>query len=367
MRKVCYSSVAFLAILSSLCYGQEKYQIEDIFRYLPEGYYYAIQYTSLHDIKKADRLDEYHILTRMDVGKMFPFLEDYTSDIEAVTLAVISNIEPGSLAESAHDIDEINKEESLPSGGTRITVLEIPNVTDIEKNLRAKGDVTVKVTLRKIPVYSAKTKEPISRDIYFACLVDEGYMLITSGIKYLRAMLKAGNGQSFSFLDGDDFKDLVTVLPDLGTYWEAKFYRPSGKVWLHTFLKRGESDRKIETLRKRIEKAPLLKVSTLYFDDEILEREYAVYASIADADDADPAGVFGSGNLILKNKDMTEHLKYIDSKRKYSKEGNCLISEIEINKEYLDKEKEYTERMIEYSKKLREEREQEKEARKQSR
>lgn len=337
--------VTFLLSLSvSIAIAQTIDNAEDIFRWLPNGYYNNIEHINWDKIiqKKMDKKLEFLIRTNQKrIAKPLP--ARFSDGVQYVTTASRYRVEPDSMLENERKYSGAKREDRNVFG-FEIDHLLIFQITGAkllaEESLKAEEFERTDEILLGQPILHFSRVHAITKKLrkFYIYITDLDEILVSESLEMLKKMVTAGTGMELSFLDEADYVDFVSLVPSLGMYWEVNFSVTHHRILLEFYIKRKLESDKLDELKEIIKYSPVYEIHSYHYDSDLYLRQYAYFNDPTYARDTPPEEAFTTTKPPpYAPPGELEYYKIFHDNRKVTVEGNLKIAEVKLDDERLEK------------------------------
>jgi hypothetical protein len=372
MNKTVPSLLTALLLLSALttAAAQERPRADEILRWFPFGYYSEIT----HRDDSLLRTGEAWPLFKEFLDRPDPFSGESAlppslkEGIESTTVAQLLRLNQHEI--KAADLKDLGstekkstekkseegaKEEPRPAlnelpEGTSLTFMA--NVGDklcvcrydildtrIEEALK-KGEIAdTGKRLDGRPVYQFRGEDDQEgyKGVY-AYAAPEGELLTAGRLRNLALMVAAGTGREMNILDGEEYLDLIGMVPDLGQKWHAFCSRAMNKSMIEQMRKDGDDEERIAKLEESFAHLSSLHLETVDVGKQITERQIEVYPDEETAREMMNATMQTMAIGQVPDA-ITQHQRNLDAARMREQVDNLIITTVIYDRKLLESAK----------------------------
>ena len=289
-----------IAVLSlgTLAWDVQQTNANEILSWFPEGLYLSITHW---DVESTSQAEAYEIYTRLfpryQVERFCDFLPQlFREDLLSITKAKLcrlrflnrSEYEEASLALRDPNLRMGGSSEFYFVNGRKIFAEHVGDQLFVLRFLALQPliDAALREGIladsgskyRERPIYFfLSNSEPEGRTELYAYATETDELLLANELQNLHRMIDAGYGLELNILEGEDFHELIGILPELGQRWDFSNYRGQSRVYLDWL--RNSSDASAEEIEWNEDIAQEMQyfIRTTEIGDEIVSRRYECY------------------------------------------------------------------------------------------
>ena len=354
-EKITLFIAVTLLVTSGYAVSQERNSAEEIFRWFPGGYYFGASHKALSELEKEECFEDFlHYFDAERGEQVKPLPERFAEGTVSMTSASIYSYEPGSLINSSLDTAGDSEDPGYDKDWSRIYVYRNADMARLFAEALEAGefkDTGKRISGNPVCSFGSDYFSPVRKTVsqYYVIQPTPNELLLAESLSNLKRMFRTGGGLEYGFLDEDDHKELIHLLPELGSRWGARFRNTENRLHWDRAIRRGADTAYKERLQSWFEENPMYRISTHYLDERILFREIAYFESSAAAGSVSEEDALYAREVNTNYPVATQNYERQKiNKTRTRRDGNMIIRELEYDDELIRMSVESREAMREW-------------------
>ncbi len=351
-----------IAVLSlgTLAWDVKQIDATEIFSWFPEGLYVSITHWDVETTLQAEAYEIYtRLFHRSQVERFCDFLPQFFREdllsitkAEKVRLRFLNSSEYEEASSALRDPNHrmsgsiefyfVNGRKVFAEHvGDQLFVLRFLALRPLIDTALREGILADSGSkYRERPIYFfLSNSEPEVRTELYAYATETDELLLADELPNLQLMIDAGYGIELNILEGEDFHELIGIIPDLGQHWDFINYRDRSKVFLEWLRNSSDaSAEEIELYEEIIAREMQFFIWSTEIGDEIVRHRYECYLDDETAEE-NLRTMREDHNVVVGPGPPAEFIRLRElmaGSREWTRDDNMLVSTIVFNQDLID-------------------------------